>query len=250
MGAFGAEVAGNYPRRSDVAGAQALLHSQQRGADVGTSAGSYAAYKAWKKGLSSAPVAMHSTGHTFGAATYRDPQSNLFSGESPAGYQQKQQQQPQRTIRSRNPVTWDGEPEEAPRTTWDPLRREETSKPQQRTIVGSVSEPWASHRAEAQLQRPPQQPDLAGMEKENPSATWGQLDRTASARKRGGASTSAALSMIDGESVGLEPPRNNAPRLPSDNLNYLGLRLPGQRQQNHGRSYGFTSQFSDPILNM
>ena len=46
----------------------------------------------------------------------------------------------------------------------------------------------------------------------------------------------------------LERPPSDAPRLPADNMNYLGMRLPGQLQQSNRRSYAFTSQFSDPFL--
>ena len=59
------------------------------------------------------------------------------------------------------------------------------------------------------------------------------------------------MSMIDGGLGGLgshERPPSDAPRLPADNMNYLGMRLPGQLQQSNRRSHAFTSQFSDPFL--
>ena len=59
------------------------------------------------------------------------------------------------------------------------------------------------------------------------------------------------MSMIDCGLGGLgshERPQSDAPRLPADNMNYLGMRLPGQLQQSNRRSHAFTSQFSDPFL--
>ena len=53
--------------------------------------------------------------------------------------------------------------------------------------------------------------------------------------------------MIDGLGSNERAP-SDAPRLPADNMNYLGMRIPGQLQQSNRRSYAFTSQFSDPFL--
>lgn len=91
-----------------------------------------------------------------------------------------------------------------------------------------------------QLQPPP---SLVGIENHNPSQTWGQL--MASARRP--AAPSAALCMIDGISSEERAP-SSAPRLPADNMNFLGMRIPGKLQQSHHRSYKFSSQFNDPFL--
>ena len=258
--------AGNFPRPHDAAGASALLHSQQRGADLGMSHGSHAAYKAWK--MHGVPTAQHpSTAEdkTFGLASGRDLPIDLTMGaQQPQPPQQPPplpQQQPRAAARSRNIITWDGEPEEAPRTTWDPLTREETrprcSQWRTNQPAMSASSGWSMWQQQAApaaaapampAQPPPGSRGLAHMEKENPQATWGQLTgpMSATARKRA-PPPSAALSMIDGLPDPTEARPNNVPRLPADNLNYLGMRLPGLPPEKHGRSYGFSSQFSDPF---
>ena len=99
-------------------------------------------------------------------------------------------------------------------------------------------------RQQQQQQQQQQRLNLSGIENENPSQTWGQL--MATSRKRTDR-PSAAMSMIDGLGSNERAP-SDAPRLPADNMNYLGMRIPGQLQQSNRRSYAFTSQFSDPFL--
>ena len=134
-------VAGDYPRPRDAYGADKLLHSQQRGADLGQSHASHAAYTAWKR--RGVPTAQHDSQQTFGVPTVRDPPA--FGGAStardhlgaPTARDQPSawampgppQPPPSRTVsRGRNIISWEGETEEtSKRATWDPLRREEVS---------------------------------------------------------------------------------------------------------------------------
>mmetsp|Transcript_11902 Transcript_11902/g.24155 ORF Transcript_11902/g.24155 Transcript_11902/m.24155 type:complete len:239 (-) Transcript_11902:124-840(-) len=238
MRTAGSMVAGDYPRPRDPAGADVLLHTQQRGADLGTGPGSHAAYTAWKR--NGVPTAQHpSSQQMFGAPTVRgQPDGLLFPPRA------QPQPLPSRAVsQGRNILTWEGEAEVAPRTTWDPLRREEISHQEEAQSGDSVSQRFNAHRFGGQ---PPQQkPNLVSIEKENPSQTWGQL--MASARSKRPTAPSAALCMIDGLGSDERAP-SSAPRLPADNMNYLGMRIPGQSDNNYRRSYRFSSQFSDPFL--
>ena len=288
-------VAGDYPRPQDAYGADRLLHSQQRGADLGQSHGSHAAYTAWKK--RGVPTAQHESQQTFGVPTMRDqpafggaptardhPAFGAPTARDPPADQSWSMRAPppqpqaapasRNVSRGRNIISWEGETEEvSKRTTWDPLRREEVSnRVEEAPPGGSVSQmfKWRTQQQQQQQQQQQAQaqaqaqqhfggqqqqqqqhfgenfsrPSLAGIENENPTASWGQL--MATSRKRTDR-PSAAMSMIDGLGSNERPP-SDAPRLPADNMNYLGMRIPGQLHQSNRRSYAFTSQFSDPFL--
>jgi len=225
--------AGNYPRLHDAAGTADLLAQQHRHADA--PGFSHAAFTSWKKhGL---PTAHHPSGQTmtFGRPTIRgDSADVVFGGNS---YPEQQQRLPQRN-RAVNPVTWENAPaDETPRRQWDSFRREEAQPAQP---MADTSRQW---QMQSSTPRQPSQ-GLHEMEKENPGKTWGQLMRSRPVMP------SAALCMVDVLTDAEQQPnaRDQLPRMPADNFSYIGMRLPGQQNQNHARSQKFSSTFSDPFM--